>query len=160
MDALRQTPDWLETGLGGPLFLATYLVSVLAGSATFVLLGTPDSVSVGASGGICGLYGLLFVCLARMGSRQTSLRILCGMALLFLFGAFSDDISNAGHVGGFLGGLLVGVLYGPQYRPSYSLRRKTASPTTTLPGTTGRLWDTASSRPRGGCCLCGRSGQP
>ena len=124
MDALRRTPDWLETGLGWPLFLSTFLISIVAGSWAFLRLGLTETVSVGASGGICGLYGLFFVSLSKMGNRRTSLRVLRGMALLFVFGALSEDISNAGHIGGFLAGAVMGILYGPSYRPSYSMRRK------------------------------------
>jgi membrane associated rhomboid family serine protease len=127
MDALRRLPSWLETGLGAPLYLTTFLVSIVTGnllqmaSAHDVLDRT---LCLGASGGICGLYGLMFVCLTRMGNRTAASRVLRGMGMLFLYGLLVEGISNAGHMGGFAGGLLIGLLCGPSYQRSYSLRRK------------------------------------
>ena len=123
---LRSLPSWLETGLGTPLYMTAYLLSIVMGNAAHSWLdhSGSNSMCLGASGGITGLYGLMFVCLVRMGSRSAASQVLKGMLLLFLYGIVLESISNAAHIGGFVGGLLVGVLCGPSYGKSYSMRRK------------------------------------
>jgi membrane associated rhomboid family serine protease len=124
LDALRRMPSWLETGLGTPLYLTTFLASIIAGNMghTFVDLGS--SFCLGASGGLTGLYGLMYVCLVRMGNRSAASSVLRGMLTIVLYGFVVSNVSNAAHVGGFLGGMLVGILCGPTYDKSYSARRK------------------------------------
>jgi hypothetical protein len=46
------------------------------------------------------------------------------MGLLFVWGIFLTNISNAAHIGGFVTGMVVAFLSGPAYRSSYGLRRK------------------------------------
>jgi len=131
MDALRRLPSWLETGLGKPLYLTTYLLSVVGGNlghtigaGSSSLRDAKQSMCVGASGGICGLYGLLYVSLLRMGNAGAASRVMKGMSILFLYGVVNADVSNAAHIGGFVSGLVLGVLCGPSYQKSYALRRK------------------------------------
>ena len=127
MDTLRRMPSWLETGLGTPLFLTAYLVSIVTGNwAHSFGLGSSNAASavLGASGGLTGLYGLMYVCLVRMGNPSSAWMVLRGMLWLFLYGMFVPNISNAAHVGGFVGGILVGLLFGPTYVRSYEMRRK------------------------------------
>jgi len=127
MDALRRLPNWLETGLGAPMYLTTYLVSIIAGNLghSISLSSSGDkSLCLGSSGGICGLYGLMYVSLVKMGNDQAATRVMRGMAFLFLYGVLIPDVSNAAHVGGFIGGILMALLFGPSYEKSYSLRKK------------------------------------
>jgi membrane associated rhomboid family serine protease len=129
VDALRRTPDWLETGLGVPLYLTTYLLSIVAGNFGHSLgsaasVGAGQSLCLGSSGGICGLYGLMWISLARMGNQSAASRVARGVALIFLYGALIPDVSNASHVGGFVAGALIGFLFGPSYAKSYAMRRK------------------------------------
>lgn len=123
MDALRRVPDWVETGLGSAVFATTYVLAVVAGNIghAFWSDGTP---CVGASGGICGLYGLLYVALVQMGNSRAASQVLRGMGRILLAGFLLSNISNASHVAGFLGGLTVGLLVGPTYQRSYAARRK------------------------------------
>ena len=83
-----------------------------------------QQLCLGASGGICGLHGLLYVCLARMGNQAAAWRVAKGMGILLLVGAVLPNVSNAGHAGGLAMGLLLGLVSGPSYRKSYALRRK------------------------------------
>jgi membrane associated rhomboid family serine protease len=125
MDALRQLPSWLETGLGKSLYLTTYLLAIVGGNYAHCMTDTMHhTLCLGASGGVCGLYGLMYVCLVRMGNHQAAWRVVRGMGILFLYGIFMTNVSNAGHVGGFATGIVVALLSGPNYRTSYSLRRK------------------------------------
>jgi membrane associated rhomboid family serine protease len=124
MDALSRQPAWLETGLGRPLYAVTFVTAIVVGNLAHSYTTLTDAFCLGASGGICGLYGLLYVCLLRMGKHSAAWRLVKGMAMLFGLGAFLSNVSNAGHAGGLLAGIVVGWLCGPQYRTSYALRRK------------------------------------
>jgi membrane associated rhomboid family serine protease len=127
MDTLRRLPAWVETGLGAPLYLTAFLVSIVTGNLghTFATYDVMEkAMCLGSSGGICGLYGLMYVSLLKMGNSRAATSIIKGLGLLLLYGFVFENISNAAHVGGFLGGAAVGVLCGPKYGKSYSLRRK------------------------------------
>lgn len=101
-----------------------FLFSALVGSLfSLVLL---EGTSVGASGGIMGFIGFLFV----LGSRQrllmpknyakslaTSVLLLAGIGIV---GA--TFIDNAAHLGGFLGGLLLGMILIPKLEGNLPLQ--------------------------------------
>jgi membrane associated rhomboid family serine protease len=132
MDALRSLPAWLETGMGTPLYITTFLLSIVAGNLghSFINISyntnplAASAICVGSSGGIAGLYGLMFVSLSRMGNAQAAARVAKGMGLMLLYGLFFTNISNASHVGGFIGGVIAALLFSPKYKQSYQLRRK------------------------------------
>lgn len=125
MYALRQLPDWLETGLGWPLFVTTYIVGVVAGNYFHSRAAMDQFLyCLGASGGVVALTGLMFISLGKMGNRQGTAEILRSMGGLFAIGAIIPSMSNASHIGGFLGGCVMGLLFSPGYGKSYSLRRK------------------------------------
>ena len=128
VDTLRRQPAWLEKGLGVPLYLTCMFVSIMAGNLghMYGFNGNPydRTLSMGLSGGISGLYGLMYVCLVRMGNPQALGRTAKGLAILFIMGLFIESVNNYAHIGGFLGGVLFGVLCSPRYRKSYSMRRK------------------------------------
>eukprot|EP00536_Pseudo-nitzschia_multiseries_P000448 jgi/Psemu1/282335/fgenesh1_pg.6_\ len=133
---LARQPSWLATGLGGPLYLTCFWVSTATGNIAH-LLNTSDrrfdpNLYFGSNGGICGLYGLLFVCLSRMaranpgrtGTGGASGQLARGIAVMIALAMGMDNVSKAANVGGFLGGAMVGILFGPRYSKSYSMRRK------------------------------------
>lgn len=124
MNSLRQTPSWLETGLGWPVFVTTFLVGIITGNIWHSWSTLDNSMCLGASGGICSLYGLMFVSLIKMGNSAMGTRVLKSMGVLLLLGFMFPNVSNAAHIGGFLGGIAMGVLVCPSYRKSYSLSRK------------------------------------
>mmetsp|Transcript_1653 Transcript_1653/g.4536 ORF Transcript_1653/g.4536 Transcript_1653/m.4536 type:complete len:423 (-) Transcript_1653:197-1465(-) len=125
MNALNGIPEWLETGLGIPLLLTAYFAAIVAGNIGHLFVqGGLRSYALGASGGICGLYGLMFASLAKMGNRSSASSVLQGMGTIILAGLFIPNVSNAGHIGGFIGGALVGYLSGPKYAKSYAMTRK------------------------------------
>ncbi|MGI9102687.1 MAG: rhomboid family intramembrane serine protease [Terriglobales bacterium] len=106
-----------EGALGPSLFAFSYLVTGLCASVAGELY-YPTSVSVGASGAIFGITGLL---VALMVLGKVSLRIhrgtyavgglLAFAGLNFFFGAIAPNINNAAHVGGFAAGLAVGTVF-------------------------------------------------
>jgi membrane associated rhomboid family serine protease len=127
MAVLQQQPSWLETGLGTPLYLSTFLWSIIGGNTMHLLqcATTWDrTLCLGASSAVCGLYGLLYVCMVRMRSGRGSGNILGGMAILSLSGLWLDNVSMAANAGGFLCGMVTGFLCGPRYMKDYSMRRK------------------------------------
>jgi membrane associated rhomboid family serine protease len=126
-DVLRRQPSWLETGLGIPLYLTTFFVSIVTGNLGHLSWASDPysrTLALGASGGICGLYGLMYTSLLKMGNARSASQIAKGMGILLASGLLFDTISNASHAGGFLGGMLMAALCGPSYGKSYNLRRK------------------------------------
>lgn len=125
MYALRQIPNWVETGLGRPLYITTYLVGIVAGNRFHAkFIGDEFLGCLGSSGGIVALAGLAFAALVKMDNQKASLEILKSMAALLCFGALVPSLSNASHIGGFLAGCFMGTCFSPGYRTSYSLKRK------------------------------------
>jgi membrane associated rhomboid family serine protease len=131
MRYLWKIPRWLEdnggtgNGFGGwLLYLSTYLSSIVAGNIARDYFSSTamaaSSLCLGASGGICGLNGLMFIMLRRMGNGRYSAVLLKDMAFLLLFGQLMDGISNASHIGGFLCGAAFGWMFGPNYSSGYS----------------------------------------
>ena len=128
LDALLRLPGWLETGLGAGLFVTTFLVAVVAGNVGHAQLTPSANIAcLGASGGICGLYGLMYACLVKMGNDRAASQVLRGMTRTLIAGFLLTSISNAAHAAGFLAGIVMGILCGPSYRRSYSARRKWSS---------------------------------
>jgi membrane associated rhomboid family serine protease len=95
--------------------LVCYLLSGLGGSLAGLMIH-PNVVSVGASGAIMGLWGILLV-LALFRDRRvvdSASMILLNAAifvgLTLLFGAVARGIDNAAHIGGLLTGMVLGAL--------------------------------------------------
>jgi membrane associated rhomboid family serine protease len=97
----------LEQLLGRWRYLALFLISSLGGWVAVDLLA-PGSV-IGASAGIFGLLGALFVIQRRLGSGSTGL--VSVIVLNLAIGFFVPNISWQAHVGGVLVGALVGFIF-------------------------------------------------
>jgi membrane associated rhomboid family serine protease len=99
----------LEPGIGTPRFVAVYLVSLLGGAFGALLL-SPDSLTVGASGAVFGIFGATFV-IAR-GRGVDAIASTVGVILLLnLAISFSvPRISLGGHLGGLAAGGLCALL--------------------------------------------------
>jgi membrane associated rhomboid family serine protease len=92
----------LEEVLGRARFALLYLVGGLAGSAG-ALIASPDSVTVGASGAIFGIFGAAFV-LERQGVAVFGGAALTIIAVNLVFTFFIPGVSIGGHLGGLAGG--------------------------------------------------------
>jgi membrane associated rhomboid family serine protease len=100
----------LEPSLGKWRFGAIYFTSLLTGAFGAILLSSPDSYTVGASGAVFGLMGAGVVFLRARGidPMQSGLgpTILINLLFPFLFPGL--NVSIGGHMGGLLGGFLAG----------------------------------------------------
>jgi membrane associated rhomboid family serine protease len=128
IDTLRRQPSWLETGLGTGLYLTTFLVSIAVGNMTQILSVASvwdPTVSLGASSGVAGLFGLMFICLTKMGNFGCGAGVFFrGMGTLLLLGMWVDYVSTPAIVGGFFSGVFTGMLCGPRYVTDYAMKRK------------------------------------
>jgi len=99
----------LELVIGRWRFLLLYLTAGIAGSAG-ALYVTPNSITVGASGAIFGVFGALLV-LERNGTIRTGGQILMLIVINLLFTFTVSGISIGGHIGGLIAGIIVMVAY-------------------------------------------------
>lgn len=109
----------------GPLrLLAMYLICGIAASvASFVFTA---GASVGASGAIFGLFGVLFAAMRthqplldqRSRALTTQIGMLIVINLAIGFGLMGGVVDNAAHVGGLLAGLWLGFLLVPGNVPT------------------------------------------
>lgn len=93
-----------------------FVLAALAGGGASVML-PPDGLSVGASGGLMGMFGFLAV----MAYRRKSLlpdgflkRLMINIALIAVIGVVAYQwIDNAAHAGGLVAGALIGAVVVP-----------------------------------------------
>jgi membrane associated rhomboid family serine protease len=119
MYALYICGPLVEQLYGSRLFVAFYVLCAAAGSVASFVFGS-DAPSVGASGAIFGLFGVLLAAsrahhpvLDRRGRSllgQIGMLIVLNLILGFALGA---RIDNAAHVGGLLAGGWLGLLIVP-----------------------------------------------
>jgi membrane associated rhomboid family serine protease len=102
----------------------TFAFSLITGSL-FSMLWMPGKMSVGASGGLLGLIGFLFV----LGYRRKrhlppgfAINMAINIALVAVMGTFAYKIvDNAAHLGGLMGGLILGCALVPRNDPTLPL---------------------------------------
>lgn len=110
-----------EALYGHVTFLAIYLITALGGSiASYLFFANP---SVGASGGVFGLFGLVFAATyfhkpalgrqARALTSQIGVLIVINLVIGFGVGGFAR-IDNAAHIGGLLTGVWLGFVISPR----------------------------------------------
>jgi len=90
--------------------VVVYLGALVAASG-FVLLFSPDSLTVGASGAVFGLAGAGLVVSWRQRRIIFFLLVAAWAVTNVLFTLSTPGISVAGHFGGLLGGALLGWLF-------------------------------------------------
>jgi membrane associated rhomboid family serine protease len=106
MYALFWLGRMIEPALGHVRFVAIYFASLLCGSLGVVLL-SPDTPTLGASGAVYGLLGAAIV-MAR--NRNIDL-IQSGLVPILVLNLgltiiLSNSLSLGGHIGGLIGGLI------------------------------------------------------
>lgn len=94
-------------------FLVVYVASALGGSVGSIgltlLQGKGRAATVGASGALCGLIGLLLVHAMKEGSTERRNFLLKWIALILLSSFLLGSVDHAAHVGGFLVGCAFGL---------------------------------------------------
>jgi membrane associated rhomboid family serine protease len=110
MFALYQVGAFVEIIAGRSRMLAIYFISML-GSGLAVTYFAPETVTVGASGAIFGLFGALVAIGVRLGKDGRSLISqtlpIIGINLFLTFTI--PNISQAAHVGGLISGFISGL---------------------------------------------------
>jgi len=99
----------VERGVERSLYLGIYTVSALAGSACVLWLTNPVSMTLGASGAVFGLMGVLLVIVWRNRGDVRSVLVWLGLNVAYTFLA-GQSISWQGHLGGLIGGALAGLV--------------------------------------------------
>jgi membrane associated rhomboid family serine protease len=101
----------VEEAFGTMRFILFFLLTGVMGSAFSYAL-PPDNASVGASGAIFGIVGVLVAYLYRRRRRQVIAQYLRGMGFFvvanLVLGFVLPGIDNFAHIGGLVGGLLLG----------------------------------------------------
>ena len=116
----------VEQLFGWRVLLAAFLIGAAGAGLASVLVATVTNgvaLTVGASGGIMGLLGLLFV-LGRVQGRDVPVGIAHAMrqyaltygAMVVVFGFLVPNVDNVAHIGGFITGALVGLALPPLRR--------------------------------------------
>jgi membrane associated rhomboid family serine protease len=95
----------LEPAIGTPRFVALYFTSLFAGSLGAILL-SPDTLTIGASGAVFGIFGATFIIARSRGvdALASSIGVILLLNLAITFG--NPEISIGGHLGGLVGGVL------------------------------------------------------
>ncbi|MEY4131161.1 MAG: hypothetical protein RLZZ31_1285 [Actinomycetota bacterium] len=97
----------LEQLLGRSRYLGLYIASLVAGSFG-VLLISPTSLTVGASGAVFGLMGAALIAQRNAGIDLRSSGLLGLIVINLLITFLLPGISVGGHIGGLVGGTAVG----------------------------------------------------
>ncbi|MFI5200317.1 MAG: rhomboid family intramembrane serine protease [Candidatus Limnocylindrales bacterium] len=126
MYALYLVGPIVERIYGWKIFLFMYLACALAASVASFVLGDPNVQSVGASGAIFGLFGVLFVAgriykpvLDRQSRNLTTqIGALILFNLIFDFTVGAGSIDNFAHLGGLLAGAWLGFVLVPRGVPT------------------------------------------
>ena len=105
---------FFEPQIGWKKFLTTYLLAGIAGGVASICFHA-QTVSVGASGAVFGLYGMWLAYLFWLRSGKASKLLLVNVGIYvglnLLFGFASSGIDNAAHLGGLVCGFLMGAIY-------------------------------------------------
>lgn len=111
--ALWQLGRAVQSLFGGTLLLAGFLFTGLAASlvsdAWYFLLDKPN-LSVGASGAVCGLMGLLIAHFRRrtdIVAQQLRRQLITWAIVNLVLGIIIPNVNNAAHAGGFASGFLL-----------------------------------------------------
>ncbi|MFN2582619.1 MAG: rhomboid family intramembrane serine protease, partial [Candidatus Dormibacteria bacterium] len=119
---------FVEQLYGRLVLVGTFLISAVAGGlvwigATAVGVETAGRITIGASGGISGLVGLLLL-LGRVQGKNVPAGVASGMrnyaviviVLNVVLGFLSSGVNNFAHAGGIVAGALLGVVLPPMQR--------------------------------------------
>lgn len=115
----------LERLLGRVRFLAIYVISALGGSVLFFLLASPNSLAIGASGAIFGLFGAWFVVARRLRLDTRMVIVLIVLNLVISFTV--AGIAWQAHIGGLITGAALTAAYAYAPRANRTLIQASAT---------------------------------
>jgi membrane associated rhomboid family serine protease len=138
----------VEQLYGTPTFVGMYLTAGLMGNAFSYAFGPFGVPSLGASGAVFGVVGILLALLVRR-RRRPELRndlsnLLFFVGLNLFFGFTMSGINNWAHIGGLVGGLLLGGLMDRKLSRPTPLVASVSILIVAIAGVSMILWRTAS----------------
>jgi rhomboid protease GluP len=103
----------LEKYFGCETLLNVFVITGIAASLSFTFFGSRDTISIGASGAICGMLGFLISHGARNLEELTKQiqRNWINFAMLLVIGFAIPNVDNWAHGGGVVAGILLGLIY-------------------------------------------------
>ncbi|HEX2663531.1 MAG TPA: rhomboid family intramembrane serine protease [Candidatus Acidoferrum sp.] len=125
MMALMQLGPPLEELYGSARYLFLYVVT---GAFGFLASAAAGNFSIGASGALLGLVGLMLAVTSKRGGtymRELRSRLISSVAILFVLGFMHMGIDNWAHGGGLAAGFLLGKLFA-DHKPVTAGERRTA----------------------------------
>jgi membrane associated rhomboid family serine protease len=112
MLALFSIGTLIENFYGRNKYIVILLASLLTGSLTSYLFNPPQTIAVGASGMIFGLFGALAIAGRALGANLKEVGSL--IAINIAIPVFIPGIDWKAHLGGLAGGLLTSALLRPK----------------------------------------------
>lgn len=112
MLALLSIGTLIENYYGRNKYIIILLTSLLAGSLTSYLFNPAQTIAVGASGMIFGLFGALAIAGRALGANLKEVGAL--IAINIAIPVFIPGIDWKAHLGGLAGGLVVAALLKPK----------------------------------------------
>lgn len=110
MYALWLIGNQLERLLGRWRFLALYLLSAVGGSVGYLAIAGPHAVAtVGASGGVFGLFAAFAIFMRRLGGNPNQILVVIGINLVL--GFVLSGIAWQAHLGGMAVGAAVAAVF-------------------------------------------------
>jgi rhomboid protease GluP len=125
MMALMQLGPPLEELYGSARYFFLYVVT---GAFGFLVSAASGHFSIGASGALLGLVGLMLAVTSKRGGtymRELRSRLISSVAILFVLGFAGVGIDNWAHGGGLAAGFLLGKLFA-DHKPVTAADRRTA----------------------------------
>lgn len=102
-----------ERLFGGGSLLATYLVTGFLGNILTLFLSSIQTISLGASGAIFGIFGVIIIFQGMVGGNLLY-SIFLGLIIFMINVGFNVNIWA--HLGGLVGGALIGYYYGRKFK--------------------------------------------
>ena len=120
MAVLWDVGPLVERIYGSKRFFLMYFFAAITASLN-TLFWNPGGVSVGASGAVFGIFGVLLAfyqshrkTIPAHVIKEKSRVVIAVIAYNLIFGMIQPNIDNAGHVGGLIGGFLIGAVLSPK----------------------------------------------
>jgi len=115
MYALLVLGNSIESAIGRNKFLLIFLISQIGASLTSIYFSAFNTVSVGASGAIFGLFGAMAVLSKKFGFEDKSIYVIIGIN--FAIGFILPGIDWRAHLGGLITGFVfTNILLAPTRR--------------------------------------------